>query len=239
MDNQSATGKIKHKVQKLLNQAADREGTAEAETYYAKAFALMAEYGFSERDFSDDGDEVIHREYELGGAYTDMQSRLLLAIATALHCTGFSLRVRRSTRIQAVTLFGLKSHMERVELLFSMLNPAMLAAARCATGHSPCGSTVVQRRSFMSGFAHQIGVRLCAAENDVAEDTEEYALVLVDDRAKADRAQQDYASKHGLHFSCFTSNGSFDGIAFGHGVRAGDASDLGQARFGVKAALPR
>ena len=83
--------KIKEKVQKLLNLAADRAGTPEGDSFYEKAFALMAAYGFDERDLTapDEGDVVAHKHYEFAGAYSDMQSRLLLAIAQALHCTGY------------------------------------------------------------------------------------------------------------------------------------------------------
>ena len=36
---------IKAKVEKLLRQAADREGTPEGDAFREKAFSLMAEYG--------------------------------------------------------------------------------------------------------------------------------------------------------------------------------------------------
>ena len=42
------TDDLKSRVQKLLNQAADREGTPEGDTFYEKAFDLMARYGFDE-----------------------------------------------------------------------------------------------------------------------------------------------------------------------------------------------
>ena len=91
--------KIKERVQKLLNQAADQEGTAEGEAFYRKAFDLMATYGFEERDLDSPGanDEVITREFRFAGSYTDMQSQLLSYLVAALHCVAFRHGKRNST----------------------------------------------------------------------------------------------------------------------------------------------
>lgn len=237
----ATTEKIKDKVQKLLNQAADRQGTAEGESYYAKAFALMASHGFDERDLnsSDEDDDVTHEVFELHGVYTDMQSALVLGIATALHCTGFAQRVYRSTRISSVTIFGLRCHLDRVNVLFTLLNPVMIAAAaEIVAGPFDATSTVVQRRSFMTGFAHSIAARLGEAEQSVADADDGYALVLVDDTEKARQAQEDFARDHGIYFADFRSQRTFDGESYGHGFRAGERSDLGQTRVGARPALP-
>ncbi|EEI16066.1 hypothetical protein HMPREF0298_2161 [Corynebacterium lipophiloflavum DSM 44291] len=237
----ATTEKIKDKVQKLLNQAADRQGTAEGESFYAKAFALMASHGFDERDLNspDEGDDVAHHTVEIRGAYADMQAALLLGIAGALHCTGFGQRVRRSTRISSVAIFGLRRHLDRVNLLFTLLNPAMIAAARTiVAGPYDATSTVVQRRSFMTGFAHSIASRLSEAEHSVAETAGQYALALVDDSRKARQAQEEFGRHHGLYFEDFRSQRTFDGASYGQGVEAGERSDLGQTRVGSRRALP-
>lgn len=236
----ATTEKIKDKVQKLLNQAADRQGTAEGESYYAKAFALMASHGFDERDLNspDEGDDVVHLTVELSGAYADMQAALLLGVAGSLHCTGFGQQVRRCTRISSVTIFGLRRHLDRVNLLFTLLNPAMIAAAGAiVAGPFDATSTVVQRRSFMTGFTHSIAYRLRAAEQSVAGTAGEYALALVDDAEKARQAQEDFGRHHGLFFENFRSQRTFDGESYGQGVKAGERSDLGQARVGSRPAL--
>ncbi|QPK83545.1 DUF2786 domain-containing protein [Corynebacterium qintianiae] len=240
-DTTNSTIKIKGKVQKLLNQAADRQGTAEGEIYYRKAFELMASHGFDERDLAapDEGDDVVHKVFEFAGAYTEMQSTLLLAMSSSLHCTGFAQRVHRSTRISSATVFGLRRHLDRVEMLFTLLNPVMIAQARGVSAEAwEDVSTVVKRRSFMSGFARQIGARLSEAEHRVADDRDEYALVLVDDVEKAQQAQEEYAAMRGLLFSHYHSQRSFDGVAYGQGVEAGSRSDLGQTRVWARRALP-
>lgn len=232
--------KLKERVQKLLNQAKDREGTPEGETFYAKAFSLMASYGFDQRDLQqpDDGDLVEHRTYTFKHTYTEMQADLLHAIAAGLHCTGFTHRVHNSTRVESATIFGLKRHLERVDMLYGMLLPVMLAGAQNVRAGSWRESTVIMRRSFMSGYAAQIRARLAEAEQEAAGESGEYALVLVDDFEQASRAREEYAADHGIFLSAHETNRSFDPGSYLRGKEAGQRSDLGQTRVGARPALP-
>lgn len=231
--------KIKEKVQKLLNQAADRAGTPEGESFYDKAFYLMAAYGFDERDLAapDEGDEVAHKHYDFGGSYSDMQARLLMGIAHALHCDGFYRRVYRSTRVEGAEIFGLRRHVERVDLLYSMLMPVMMAQARDV---EPTGweSAVVSRRSFMTGFAAKIAQRLREAEGSVAESGTAYALALIDDAGVANRARDAFADAQGLSVRSDESKRSLDPGAFFQGQDAGSITDLGQTKVRARPALP-
>ena len=239
MTNQNAQPKIKEKVQKLLNQAADREGTPEGDSFYAKAFALMAEYGFEGRDLTapSAGDEIVRKVVKFTGAYTDMQAKLFHAIARALHCTGFITSKRNSTAVPDATIFGLRRHVERVEMLFSMLMPVMMAGAKKVRPDFYGDSTVVLRRSFMAGFAASIERRLAEAETTVADTDGGYALVLVDDKAKAKNAQEDYLAEQGLTLGSRKSRSSFNLNAYSQGGEAGKVADLGQTRVGGRLAL--
>lgn len=233
--------KIKEKVQKLLNQAADQEGSPEGDSFYAKAFALMATYGFDERDLAqpDDGDEVMYKTYPFTGAYTDMQARLLLAIADALHCTGYYQPVYNSTRAENATVFGLRRHMERVDMLYSLLAPAMILGARRLRAASFAESVVVMRRSFMAGFSSKIGSRLAAAEDTAAASDGGYALALIDDRLAAEEFRDTLVAEWGLNIGTGgSSHRRFDVDAFFDGQRAGDMTDLGQTRVKARPALP-
>lgn len=234
------TDKIKERVQKLLNQAADRAGTPEGDAFYTKAFELMAAYGFSERDLAapDEGDEVTHKHYTFTGSYSDMQSRLLFSITNALHCTGFQQGVYHSTRIVGADIFGLRRHVERVDLLYSMLMPVMMAQARAL---EPNGweSAVVRRRSFMTGFAATIGQRLDSAEQTVAPAGSSYELALVDDSVRATHACDAYAAAQGIYLqSGRSSKRSFDPEAYIQGQDAGHLTDLGQTRLQSRPPLP-
>ena len=235
-----AQARIKDKVQKLLAQAADREGTPEGDVFYAKAFALMAEYGFEERDLDNptEGDEVIHKTYEFAGKYTDMQARLLHSIAQGLHCTGFTQRKYNSPGAVSATLFGLRRHIERVDMLYALLTPVMIAGAQKLTRENWYEeSTIVLRRSFMSAFATTVGQRLKEAETTVGSGDESYAVVLLDDQSKANAARDDFASEHGFHLSSYNSKRSFSARGWESGAEAGNRADLGQTRVGGKLAL--
>ncbi len=231
--------KIKQRVQKLLNQARDREGTPEGDVFYARAFELMAQYGYEQRDIDGpEPSEVGQRAYEFTGSYTEMQANLLLAIAAALHCTGFSQRVYNSTRMKDAVIFGCMRHLERVDMLYSLLLPVMLADAQKVRATSWGESAVVRRRSFMSGFAASIGARLSQAERTVEESDGEYGLVLVDDFQKATEARDNFAAEQGFLLGNYASKRSFDADAFSQGHAAGQRSDIGQTRVGARPALP-
>lgn len=232
--------KIKQRVQKLLNQARDQEGTPEGDAFYARAFELMAQYGYEQRDLrdNDDGSEVGQRAYEFSGAYTDMQANLLLTIARALHCSGFTQRVYNSTRIKDAVIFGCARHLERVDMLYALLQPAMLADAQLVRASHWGESAVVRRRSFMSGFASSIGTRLAAAEKTVEDSDSGYGLVLLGDYDKAAAARDEFAAVEGFVLSGYSSKRSFDPDAYSAGHAAGERSDIGQTRVRARPALP-
>ena len=232
--------KIKQRVQKLLNQARDQEGTPEGDAFYARAFELMAQYGYEQRDLrdNDDGSEVGQRAYEFSGAYTDMQANLLLTIARALHCSGFTQRVYNSTRIKDAVIFGCARHLERVDLLYALLQPAMLADAQLVRASHWGESAVVRRRSFMSGFASSIGTRLAAAEKTVEDSDSGYGLVLLGDYDKAAAARDEFAAAEGFVLSGYSSKRSLDPDAYSAGHAAGERSDIGQTRVRARPALP-
>lgn len=232
--------KIKQRVQKLLNQARDQEGTPEGDAFYARAFELMAQYGYEQRDLrdNDDGSEVGQRAYEFSGAYTDMQANLLLTIARALHCSGFTQRVYNSTRIKDAVIFGCARHLERVDMLYALLQPAMLADAQLVRASHWGESAVVRRRSFMSGFASSIGTRLAAAEKTVEDSDSGYGLVLLGDYDKAAAARDEFAAAEGFVLSGYSSKRSFDPDAYSAGHSAGERSDIGQTRVRARPALP-
>ncbi|WP_394282125.1 DUF2786 domain-containing protein [Corynebacterium sp.] len=235
--------KIKQRVQKLLNQAADRQGTPEGEVFYTKAFELMATYGFDERDIDRDsnggsgGDEVTMEKVDLSGAYTDMQAQLLSSLAVSLHCEALSVGVRNSTKVRQVMVFGLRRHVERLLMLFSMLMPQMLAGAQDQP-RDPAYSMVVVRRSFMSGFASQVAARLKEAETTVAAASQGYELALIDDASRATEARDNFLFENNLKASAKNSQRSMNAHAYFNGMDAGDMSDLGQTRLRQRPALP-
>ena len=78
------------------------------------------------------------------------KARLLLVLAQSLHCTGFYQRVYNSTRVHTATIFGIRSHLERVALLYGLLAPMMITKAQTVKAENWHESTVVRCRSFMT-----------------------------------------------------------------------------------------
>lgn len=223
---------IREKVRKLLNQAADREGTPEGDTFREKAFALIARYGLDPAklgDPRDDGARVVVVEIELYGSYLRQQVGLLAVLCHALHCEVVYTAGRGSGE---ATVIGAARHVERVQLLYTVLRPHMLAgAADLRSGHSSL--TARLRRSFMVGFAVAIGERLATEEEKAAERQAGAGLVLVGDR---DRAREEL-NRRFPRLRTSSSKARIDGDAFLHGAAAGHSTDLGQDRMGGRRAI--
>lgn len=166
------------------------------------------------------------------------KARLLLVLAQSLHCTGFYQRVYNSTRVHTATIFGIRSHLERVALLYGLLAPVMITKAQTVKAENWHESTVVRRRSFMTGFASRIGERLAAAEDAMAQQSTGYALALRDDVTAAQQAAERFAEASQLTLSADRAQRMFDSAAYVRGQCAGDATDIGQVRVQAKPALP-
>lgn len=233
---------IKERVRKLLDRAADQEGTPEGDACFSKAFEMMSTYGFQERDLDspDEGDAVGHKEYVLTGAYTDKQATLLMYLAHGLHCTTIFNAVPKSTKIYSVNVFGLKRHLDRLDMLFVLLKPKMLLLANRHIQRYPSfdRSPIVRKRSFMQGFSCMMGERLTAAEGKARHCDDRYAVALLNDAEQADQAMRDYCRKHGLRLAKSNRKHQVDPDAFQGGAAAAHDQDLGQTRVGRAPALP-
>lgn len=230
---------IREKVIKLLRQAADREGTPEGDTFREKAFALMAKYGVDasqlEENQTGSAKEAV---FKFSGAYTDLQFYLLNCIAGALHCICVQQSLYRRKMVPQANVFGMAHHVERVDMLFSALNPIMIAGANryAATLWPDAVHTRRAKRSWMLGFARTIADRLEIIEH---EHTTQYArggqsgeLVLASDFHKAQAAAFERfpeLERHVLH-----STATIDPFAFVEGKDTGDMQDLGQKRMRQK-----
>lgn len=225
--------KIKEKVRKLLAQAEDRHGTLEGDVFYDKAFELIARYGIDRSDLDTDESSVVSRTIDIGGAYSGMQAALLIALAEALYCTGFS-SGPRLTKISSVTLFGREKHLDRVDMLYAMLRLTMFSGAQRVTDPR---SLVKARRSFMMGFINRISQRLADAENDVASSVPEQGLALIDDADLAYLAQVAYLSHHNLHVDQRKVRNGFHAAGYSAGVAAGSGADIGHERLATVRAI--
>ncbi|MFE0025419.1 DUF2786 domain-containing protein [Amycolatopsis sp. NPDC059021] len=157
------------RVRKLLAKAEDPAVTeAEAELYNTKAAELIARYGIDRAMVADAGagaDEIGMRKIPLDNPYSRDKATLLTNIAFPLRCR--TLLHRAAKGVEAVTVFGFRSDLERVELLFTSL---LLQATTQLTRVRPENrvfrgeSLAAYRRTWLHGFARAVYERLRQAE---------------------------------------------------------------------------
>lgn len=218
------------RIRKLFAKAESVAGTPEAEVLLERAYHLLAKYGVDEalaRSAPDGGaSEVTVLDHVVSGRYQPDQVALVAALAGALHCRAVVAPAADGRRV--VHVVGVRRHVERVAMLAGALSGVMLAAAarqRPASGVS----AVSHRKSFMAGFAFEVGRRLEAAERSAVRESADAAgagIVLRSDAQRAAAALRERFPR--------TAPGRRRRIAatgLAEGRRAGGAVDLGQRRF--------
>jgi len=226
------------KVRKLLAKAEDPATTREeAELYTAKATDLMAAYGIDRAllALADPSLDVVgDRVIVLDKPYAVEKCGLLAAVALELHCRAVR-RTRHPDGVKQLSLhlFGHRSDLERVEILFtSLLVQATHALAR--TPVPPWEHPAAFRRSWLTGFTGAVAQRLADAERQAAEQAHDRfeargtssALVLADRSARVDRAVDDeYPDLRTARPRRLSGSGRLDGWT------AGQRADLGGTRL--------
>ncbi|MDQ4006947.1 MAG: DUF2786 domain-containing protein [Actinomycetota bacterium] len=227
------------KVRKLLAKAEDAAATpAEAETYNAKASALMAEYGIdrallaaADPDSDIVGDQVVM----LDAPYARDKATLLSGLAHALRCRSV-LRTRYPDGVKELSLhlFGYDSDLLRTDVLFtSLLVQATVGMVRTP---APFGESVAAfRRSWLAGFTQAVVTRVGDAERKAAGDAERkaatptqtsVALVLADRSATVEDAlAQRYPRLGSARTRTLSGSGLADGWA------AGQRADIGGSKL--------
>ncbi len=162
------TEQILAKVRKILAKAEDPAATtAEAETYTAKAAALIAEYGIDRAllaQVDPDSDIVGDRVVVLDPPYALDKAGLLNTVAIRLRCRSVQRRnyVDGAKQI-SLHLFGYESDLLRSELLYTSL--LLQATSTLTRTPVPRGeSAAAFRRSWLAGFTSAIGRRLVDSE---------------------------------------------------------------------------
>jgi hypothetical protein len=239
--NTAARHDMLDKVRKLFAKAESVAGTPEADTFNAKAYALISKYGIDEtaaRERAGEGPApIITIELTLSGAYITQQRYLLQALATALHCAPVYIKDRTfGTTRDFVT--GTANHTDRVQVLFSMLMPQMLVGA--GNVRPPAGSrasTATYRRSWMTGFLKTVETRLAGAEAAAAEEQPGTGLVLLTDAKRAEAQLRADAMARGGRVVAKRSRSQHDENAAGMGAKAGASVNLGGTALGERLAL--
>lgn len=226
-----SSGKALDRVRKLFAKAESVAGTPEAEVLLERAYALLAKYGVDEtlaRSGTDQSAaDVMVLDHVVSGKYQPDQIGLIASLAGAMHCKAVTSGRGDGTRI--VHIVGVRRHVERVGMLAGALTGIMLAtAARQRPG--PGISAVTHRKSFMTGFAFEVGRRLAAAEAGAVSASDDAAGAGVVLRSDAQRAEAELRRRFPSTVKGARRRVGTSGLE--EGRRVGGSVDLGQQRFG-------
>ncbi len=226
------------RVRKLLAKAEDPAVTeAEAESYNTKAAELIARYGIDQALLAHSGataDEITQVTIPLDNPYSRDKAGLLTNTAHPLRCRALLHRLGQS--VTAVTVFGFRSDLERVELLYTSL---LLQATTQLTRVRPedrvfAGESVAAyRRTWLHGFSGAVYKRLSISEDTAAQNHtttagNRSAELVIQDRTAM--VKQAYDEQYGNLRSAPPRRLSGSGYLDGHS--AGERADLGATRVG-------
>jgi hypothetical protein len=221
---------ITEKVAKMLRQAESVAGTPEEGVFQARAFELLAKYGIditavqAKRVGLDLPPEAIRWETFMKGKYEHAQMLLLTNIARSLHCS--CIYTTNKIKQVVVTVFGMPHHIERVQMLWSLLQPQVLR--QVAALSAPMGSNTMRyRRAYIAGFASEVGTRLREQETKAVESAGGGALVLY--RSDTERAEMALRRVHPRTRSARPAG--FDYSGYRHGQRDGRSAEM---QHGIK-----
>jgi len=165
--DESSTSLVE-KVRKLLTMAERTGNREEADAFSRKAAEMIAAHRLDParvRAATGQGDHLGVLEVSLGrGAYVRARLALLQAVAEAHGC---SVVFRAGYDGTTAMVAGFASDREHVEMLYTSLHAqasSRMAAERRSTG----AATQRWRRSFLFGYAAEVGAMLAASHDDAA-----------------------------------------------------------------------
>lgn len=234
------------KVRGLLAKAEGASTEEEAETFSAKAMALMARWGIDAAMIAASDpkgampDALADRVITMPGHFPHAKMYLLNLIALAHGCRA----IRKDTRIagkkgHTILLFGYTADLDTVEMLYTSLL-VQSANALGLTPIPPYESVHKFKRAWYRGFANTVATRLREAREYAARQAEgervsgpSVELVLLDRKKAVDVAfHQKFPHLRSGRAASVTGTG------YGHGASAGARADLGGTRLNA-ASPPR
>lgn len=226
------------KIRALLAKAEHGATEQEAETYRAKAFQLMAEYGIEAAMLAEEKPEADHpegRTFEVNNPWARENRMLLTGIAHGLGCRAVLLRDQKGQPKRA-RIFGYRSDLDRLDVLYTSLLLQMHSALAAETVPWNVRSARAWRRSWLLGFAAKVADRIADAEQRARQETtaitstgRSAALVLADRSTRV----------NGLVYKEFPrlqkTRTTYSGTGYRNGAAAGARADIGGARIGSRA----
>lgn len=239
--------KLLSRVRALLTQAENTTFPEEAKTFTERAHELMARHGIEQAQLADAGvikDEIISARVDMTGSYTSSKTTLLSSIALACRCRTVRYSADGSSVVAYVVIIGHASDIERVEILYTSL---LLQASGQVTRQrppvnfwgEPTASVVTYRRSWFTGFAHEVRHRLEVIEARAAAAAQatqtasgasgtSTELVLIDRKTAVNKAYDELFPD----LPKVKNRSAVHPDAYYAGKAAGQRADLGQTRVG-------
>lgn len=222
------------RVRALMAKAESSPYPAEAATFMAKAQTLIDQYAIDEaRLHGTDPTTIGHESLPMTGSYSRERSHIWGAVAQANRCQVLTFSKAGSSAVIEIVLIGRPRDRELVKVVATSLElQAMRRLAELPLDRS-WEAPVVQRRSFLRGFALEVSQRLARAkaEQPVFGSTAA-ALEL------AATAVDNYVGDH-FDVTHRRSQARHDGAAYSRGRRAGATADVGATRLrGTRGSLP-
>lgn len=234
------TGTIRRRVDALLAKAASTEFPEEADALFAKAHELMTEHAIDQADLRGaDPGRMSRIDIDVFGRWAGPRQDLLHGIASANRCATCISR-RYGSRKGTVSVFGDRSDLQTVRLLYTAVEPQLLErvaraehperdrwAAR-ATPAQMAALTRQWRKSFAFGFAARIGQRLVEAgraAEAASADPHAAGLALVDATERSRRFMTDQLGR----LRADRTSRSVRGDAYSEGVAAANVASLATA----------
>ena len=203
----------------------------------AKAQQLINDHAIDQaRLHGADPGSISHETFDMQGTYTRERSLIWNAVANANRCHALSLSNRGSSKVLSITLVGRTSDRELVRLLATSLELQAVKRVSDLDTTATWQSAVVQRRSFLRGFAIEVADRLQRSGHTqaVVGASAEKALILAAD------AVDHYIADNFNVTPARRSSARHDGLAFSRGRRAGATADVGAGKVaGSRRSLPQ
>lgn len=167
-------------IRALLAKAEATEFPDEAEAFFNKASELISRWAIDEAMLWADADESGREQPDelqllLHAPYLPQKAVLVGAVATAHGCRAVRIVSPPGTGKEIISIVGFPTELRWVDTLVTSLMVQLTSAmlSRCPAGLTPSASAS-WRRSFIVGFAEEVGTRLesdraaAAAERDAA-----------------------------------------------------------------------
>lgn len=216
------------RVQALIAKAESSPFPAEADAFMAKAQQLINDHAIDQARLNGaNPSSVGHDTLPIKGTYTRERSLIWSAAANANRCQLLTLSAYGTSKVSDMTLIGREQDRQLVRLLATSLELQAMRRLGELELHAAWESPVVQRRSFLRGFAIEVADRLRRSGHTqaVVGQSAEHALVLAAD------AVNRYVSETFDVSRGRRSSARHDGIAYSHGRRAGASADVGASQI--------